>query len=309
MGREKMRSFPWGSGKGKAIFLLGFPKPFGQTLVIIEDRLPLMTPRYPFVPSWEPQTSICDILKVFPTVGVELERLGVPPAAVHDCITVGEVANHVGWNPYTLRSFLIPTADPHAPTDSRPSSQVDQRESCVAIVQALRADHVRLLGAYIGPIREQWEHWESKGYPPDYPQLGLLRDEFETLCAEISCHFLLEEEELFPYAIELHEACTAQVSAQDALKILENKSLTDDGEIIALVDLLEHLLSRFPEGYKTPSDAVSKRLKAENTQDIGRQLWANLMAFRESWMLHEAKETTGLFPRILELENHLLRKN
>ncbi|MFM7700702.1 MAG: hypothetical protein ACKO7V_07940, partial [Bacteroidota bacterium] len=103
--------------------------------------------------------------------------------------------------------------------------------------------------------------------------------------------------------------CSARVSAQDALKILENKSLTDDGEIIALVDLLEHLLSRFPEAYKTPSDAVSKRLKPENTQDTGRQLWSNLVAFRESWMLHEAKETTQLFPRILELENHLLRKN
>ena len=268
-----------------------------------------MTPRYPLVPPWEPQTSICDILKVFPTVGVELERLGVPPAAVHDCITVDEVANHVGWNPYTLLNFLIPTAIPHAPSESRPTSRVDLRESCIATVQTLRTDHVRLLGAYIGPIREQWEHWESSGYPPDYPQLSLLRDEFETLCAEISCHFLLEEEELFPYAIELHEACSAQVSTQDALKILENKSLTDDGEIIALVDLLEHLLSRFPEVYKTPSEAVSKSLKAGDTQNTGHHLWANLLAFRESWMLHEAKETTGLFPRILELENHLLRKN
>jgi hypothetical protein len=76
-----------------------------------------------------------------------------------------------------------------------------------------------------------------------------------------------------------------------------------------LADLLEHLLSRFPEGYKTPSDAAAKSLKAENTQDTGRHLWANLVAFHDSWLLHEAKETTQLFPRILELENHLLRKN
>ena len=268
-----------------------------------------MTPRYPFVPSWEPQTSICDILKVFPTVGIELERLGVPPDAVHDCVTVGEVANHVGWNPYTLLSFLIPTPDSQAPNESRPPAQVDQRDSCIEIIQSLRADHVRLLGAYIGPIREQWEHWESNGYPLEHPQLGHLRDELEILSAEISCHFLLEEEELFPYAIELYEACSAQVSAQDALKILENKSLTDDGEIIALVDLLEHLLSRFPEEYKTPSDAESKSLSPASAQDTGRQLWSNLVAFRESWMLHEAKETAELFPRILELENHLLRKN
>ncbi len=273
-----------------------------------------MSPRYPFVPSWKPQTSICDILKVFPTVGIELERLGLPPDAVHDCITVGEAANHVGWNTYTLLNFLIPIADSNVNPESKPSKQADQQESSIDLVYALRADHVRLLGAWIGPIREQWEAWESKGYPPDLPQLAILRDEFETLCAEISCHFLLEEEELFPYAIELHEACSAQVTTQEAFKILDDKSLTDDGEIIVLVDLLEHLLLRIPTEFKTSSDTNGVRLNQgdanqESALDIGRGLWGNLLAFRESWLRHEAKEAAELFPRILELENHLLRKN
>jgi hypothetical protein len=314
-----------------------------------------MTPRYPYVPSWEPQTSICDILKVFPTVGAELERLGIPPTAVHDCITVSQVASRVGWNPYTLLNFLIPPPNLVPSPKSESTDFGNHQDSCVGLLQILRAEHVRILGGYIHPIRELWSRWESEGFPPEFPLLSTQREEFEILCAEISCHFLLEEEELFPYVTELHRACSAQISQHVAFQILRNKSLTDDGEIIGLVDLFENLLSRFPEDFKPPSgDSVSGDTSSGDSssggsssgdsssgdsasgqniartrhisqnqptnhfsgntilnkdRDFGRNLWDMLLAFKESWIRHEACETEELFPRILELENHLLRKN
>jgi len=316
-------------------------------MVIITGSLVSMTPRFLFIPSWEPQTSICDILKVFPTVGAELGRLGVPATLVHNCITVDEVANYMGWNPYALLRFLIPLSN----ADSVPVSLLTIKGvkslSYVGLIQELRTEHIRLFGGYISPIRKQWGRWESEGYPSQLPILSTLKDKFETLCAEISCHFLLEEEVLFPYLMELHQACSAQISQQEAFKILENKSFPVDEEIIALVHLFEYLLSHFPSEFKASPDssfsnlnnaeASSKSAKnqevpdSENVSRIpamngnqprlinpflsakdlqhGRELWANLIAFRQSWMQHEAKETDELFPRILELENHLLRKN
>lgn len=320
-----------------------------------------MTPRYPFVPSWEPQTSICDILKVFPTVGIALERLGVSHAAVVDCLTVGELAQQVGWSPNTLLNFLIPSVKSTQKPKPKSPFQDEQEFNYAALVEDLKGDHVRLLGGYISPIRDQWSRWEKDGYPSRFPILRTLKNDFEILCAEISCHFLLEEEELFPYLMELHQACSTQVTAQEAIKILDNKSLTDDGEIIGLVDLFEHLLSRFPselKGSSISNDITSARnhtnpnglptqeetnthqknpkshpiipnqgFQGEYDQSTGepvnpydtrgqaknlpygQSLWSNLLAFNAVWMQHEAKETRELFPRILELENHLLRKN
>lgn len=304
-----------------------------------------MTPRYPYIPSWESQTSICDILKVFPTVGPELERLGIPPTAIHDCISVGEVARHVGWSPYALLNFLIPPSPPVPTPVSGSSISGNASISCTDIVEILKSDHVRILGGHISPIRDLWSRWEGEGYPSAFPLLPTLGEEFETFCAEISCHFLLEEEELFPYVIELQRACSAQVSHQEAIQILNGKSLTDDGEIIALVDLFEHLLSRFPQELKPlvdtsnrgdpldgnsfetesvseqrsdqsghtdfpkPIDQVPKLSLRKQDLYFGNNLWNSLLALKETWIRHEARETSELFPRILELENHLPRKN
>jgi hypothetical protein len=319
-----------------------------------------MTPRYPFVPSWAPQTSICDILKVFPTVGIGLERLGVPPAAVVDCITVGELAKQVGWSPHALLIFLIPSVNGNQ--NPEPTTHKEGHEfSYATLVENLKREHLRLLGGYISPIRDQWSRWDKDGYPTRFPILHTLKNDFEILCAEISCHFLLEEEELFPYLMELHQACSSRVTAQEAIRILDNKSLTDDGEIIGLVDLFEHLLSRFPselkgssysnditsacnhtnpnglptqeetnihqknpkshpiipnQGFQGESDLstgepVNPYDAPGYSNDLthGQSLWSNLLAFKEVWLQHEAFETSELFPRILELENHLLRKN
>ncbi|MEY3247680.1 MAG: hypothetical protein RIT39_1349, partial [Bacteroidota bacterium] len=78
---------------------------------------------------------------VLPTAGAELERLGVPVPAVIDCLTIEQVAQSIGWDPWALLGFLV-----NGQSISDENAHADSDAEISKLIGGLRADHALLLG-------------------------------------------------------------------------------------------------------------------------------------------------------------------
>ena len=294
-----------------------------------------MAPLLPFEAPLEPHSSICDLLRVFPTAGPELEKLGVPVEVVSDCCSVEEVARLIGWNSLALLGFLVPTggkrtglagmvpfdttASSAAPDTTASSATPDTTASSATpdlaasgsertdrdghgplLVEDLKEEHAVLLGRHIQPLRRLFEVLCQEVQDPVLKaHFEGLNEDFEALVAELSCHFLLEEEELFPYVSALFEAVEGKTTHQNALNLMEQKSLTDSGDVHAMLRMFQHLVHSFPDHLLHDKESMVPY----------RSLWEKLSSFHQAWAAHEDKEEHQLLPLVLGLENRILRKN
>jgi len=243
-----------------------------------------MSLRSPILPPWQPDTNICDLLMVLPTAGAELERLGVPPPTVTDCLTVEQVAQSIGWDSWALLSFLV-----NGQGVSDEKSQPVGNAEISSLIGSLRADHAHLLGNGLRHLRQSLE---------SDPLFEPVLDDFEILAAEIACHFLLEEEEWFPYLQILNEGLAGQRSLAFCMEAMQNHALTEDPDIQILFKMFQHML-----------DNVRILHEKDPKSNSIQQLFNDLQNFGRAWMEHEDREARELFPWIVELENQLLRLN
>ena len=238
----------------------------------------------PILPPWQPDTNICDLLMVLPTAGAELERLGVPTPAVIDCLTIEQVAQSIGWDSWALLGFLV---NGQSISDDRSHPGSDAEIS--SLIGSLRADHALLLGNGLRKLRQSLE---------SDPVFEPVLDDFEILAAEIACHFLLEEEEWFPYLQILNEGLAGKRSLAFCMEAMQNHALTEDPDIQELFKMFQHMM-----------DTVRSMQQEDPSSDSKQQLLKDLQDFGQSWMDHENREALELFPRIVDLENRLLRLN
>jgi hypothetical protein len=243
-----------------------------------------MSLRPPILPPWQPDTNICDLLMVLPTAGAELERLGVPTPAVIDCLTIEQVAQSIGWDSWALLGFLV---NGQSISDDRSHPGSDAEIS--SLIGSLRADHALLLGNGLRKLRQSLE---------SDPLFEPVLDDFEILAAEIACHFLLEEEEWFPYLQILNEGLAGKRSLAFCMEAMQNHALTEDPDIQELFKMFQHMM-----------DTVRSMQQEDPSSDSKQQLLKDLQDFGQSWMDHENREALELFPRIVDLENRLLRLN
>jgi len=243
-----------------------------------------MSLRPPILPPWQPDTNICDLLMVLPTAGAELERLGVPIPAVIDCLTIEQVAQSIGWDSWALLGFLV---NGQSISDDRSHPGSDAEIS--SLIGSLRADHALLLGNGLRKLRQSLE---------SDPLFEPVLDDFEILAAEIACHFLLEEEEWFPYLQILNEGLAGKRSLAFCMEAMQNHALTEDPDIQELFKMFQHMM-----------DTVRSMQQEDPSSDSKQQLLKDLQDFGQSWMDHENREALELFPRIVDLENRLLRLN
>ena len=243
-----------------------------------------MSLRPPILPPWQPDTNICDLLMVLPTAGAELERLGVPTPAVIDCLTIEQVAQSIGWDSWALLGFLV---NGQSISDDRSHPGSDAEIS--SLIGSLRADHALLLGNGLRKLRQSLE--SDLLFEP-------VLDDFEILAAEIACHFLLEEEEWFPYLQILNEGLAGKRSLAFCMEAMQNHALTEDPDIQELFKMFQHMM-----------DTVRSMHQEDPSSDSKQQLLKYLQEFGQSWMDHENREALELFPRIVDLENRLLRLN
>jgi len=243
-----------------------------------------MSLRPPILPPWQPDTNICDLLMVLPTAGAELERLGVPTPAVIDCLTIEQVAQSIGWDSWALLGFLV---NGQSISDDRSHPGSDAEIS--SLIGSLRADHALLLGNGLRKLRQSLE---------SDPLFEPVLDDFEILAAEIACHFLLEEEEWFPYLQILNEGLAGKRSLAFCMEAMQNHALTEDPDIQELFKMFQHMM-----------DTVRSMQQEDPSSDSKQQLLKDLQDFGQSWMDHENREARELFPRIVDLENRLLRLN
>ena len=243
-----------------------------------------MSLRPPILPPWQPDTNICDLLMVLPTAGAELERLGVPTPAVIDCLTIEQVAQSIGWDSWALLGFLV-----NGQSISDENAHADSDAEISKLIGGLRADHALLLGNGLRQLRQSLE---------SDPLFEPILDDFEILAAEIACHFLLEEEEWFPYLQILNEGIAGRRSHAVCLEAMQNHALTEDPDIQDLFKMFQHMMDSAQSIYQEDPSSESKQ-----------QLLKDLQAFGQSWMDHENREAQELFPKIVDLENRLLRLN
>lgn len=243
-----------------------------------------MSLRPPILPPWRPDTNICDLLMVLPTAGAELERLGVPVPAVIDCLTIEQVAQSIGWDPWALLGFLV-----NGQSISDENAHADRDAEISKLIGGLRADHALLLGNGLRQLRQSLE---------SDPVFETILDDFEILAAEIACHFLLEEEEWFPYLQILNEGIAGRRSHAVCLEAMQNHALTEDPDIQDLFKMFQHMM-----------DTVRRMHQEDPASDSKQRLLNELQAFGQSWMEHENREARELFPKIVDLENRLLRLN
>ena len=243
-----------------------------------------MSLRPPILPPWQPDTNICDLLMVLPTAGAELERLGVPTPAVIDCLTIEQVAQSIGWDSWALLGFLV---NGQSISDDRSHPGSDAEIS--SLIGSLRADHALLLGNGLRKLRQSLE---------SDPLFEPVLDDFEILAAEIACHFLLEEEEWFPYLQILNEGLAGKRSLAFCMEAMQNHALTEDPDIQELFKMFQHMM-----------DTVRSMQQEDPSSDSKQQLLKDLQDFGQSWMEHENREARELFPKIVDLENRLLRLN
>ena len=221
---------------------------------------------------------------VLPTAGAELERLGVPTPAVIDCLTIEQVAQSIGWDSWALLGFLV---NGQSISDDRSHPGSDAEIS--SLIGSLRADHALLLGNGLRKLRQSLE---------SDPLFEPVLDDFEILAAEIACHFLLEEEEWFPYLQILNEGLAGKRSLAFCMEAMQNHALTEDPDIQELFKMFQHMM-----------DTVRSMQQEDPSSDSKQQLLKDLQDFGQSWMDHENREALELFPRIVDLENRLLRLN
>ena len=243
-----------------------------------------MSARTPTLPYWRPESNICDLLMVLPTAGAELERLGVPPPAVTDCLTVEQVAQSIGWDPVMLLNFLV-----NGESGTRENAQTGMDADIPRLIDSLRADHAHLLGQGIRELRQLLD---------SDPSFEALADDFQLLAAEIACHFLLEEEEWFPYLQLLNRGVAGELSHTLCLEAMQNHALTDDLEVDVLFEMFQHMLNK-----------ARGLFQEDPSSDSKSRLVNDLQTFGQAWMAHEDREAQELFPRIVSLENQLLRLN
>jgi hypothetical protein len=243
-----------------------------------------MSLRPPILPPWHPDTNICDLLMVLPTAGAELERLGVPTPAVIDCLTIEQVAQSIGWDSWALLGFLVNGLS-ISDNGTRPGSDAE----ISSLIGSLRADHALLLGNGLRQLRQSLE---------SDPLFETILDDFEILAAEIACHFLLEEEEWFPYLQILNEGLAGKRSLAFCMEAMQNHALTEDPDIQDLFKMFQHMM-----------DSAQSIYQEDPSSDSKQQLLKDLQAFGQSWMDHENREAQELFPKIVDLENRLLRLN
>jgi hypothetical protein len=168
------------------------------------------------------------------------------------------------------------------------------------LVEDLKEEHAVLLGRHIQPLRRLFEVLCQEVQDPVLKaHFEGLNEDFEALVAELSCHFLLEEEELFPYVSALFEAVEGKTTHQNALNLMEQKSLTDSGDVHAMLRMFQHLLHSFPDHLLHDKESMVPY----------RSLWEKLSSFHQAWAAHEDKEEHQLLPLVLGLENRILRKN
>ena len=221
---------------------------------------------------------------VLPTAGAELERLGVPVPAVIDCLTIEQVAQSIGWDPWALLGFLV-----NGQSISDENAHADRDAEISKLIGGLRADHALLLGNGLRQLRQSLE---------SDPIFETILDDFEILAAEIACHFLLEEEEWFPYLQILNEGIAGRRSHAVCLEAMQNHALTEDPDIQDLFKMFQHMM-----------DTVRRMHQEDPASDSKQRLLNELQAFGQSWMEHENREARELFPKIVDLENRLLRLN
>lgn len=221
---------------------------------------------------------------VLPTAGAELERLGVPVPAVIDCLTIEQVAQSIGWDPWALLGFLV-----NGQSISDENAHADRDAEISKLIGGLRADHALLLGNGLRQLRQSLE---------SDPVFETILDDFEILAAEIACHFLLEEEEWFPYLQILNEGIAGRRSHAVCLEAMQNHALTEDPDIQDLFKMFQHMM-----------DTVRRMHQEDPASDSKQRLLNELQAFGQSWMEHENREARELFPKIVDLENRLLRLN
>ena len=221
---------------------------------------------------------------VLPTAGAELERLGVPVPAVIDCLTIEQVAQSIGWDPWALLGFLV-----NGQSISDENAHADRDAEISKLIGGLRADHALLLGNGLRQLRQSLE---------SDPLFETILDDFEILAAEIACHFLLEEEEWFPYLQILNEGIAGRRSHAVCLEAMQNHALTEDPDIQDLFKMFQHMM-----------DTVRRMHQEDPASDSKQRLLNELQAFGQSWMEHENREARELFPKIVDLENRLLRLN
>jgi hypothetical protein len=221
---------------------------------------------------------------VLPTAGAELERLGVPPPAVTDCLTVEQVAQSIGWEPMMLLNFLV-----NGESGSWEAAQTGMDADIPRLINSLRADHAHLLGQGVRDLRHSLD---------SDPAFEIFADDFQLLAAEIACHFLLEEEEWFPYLQLLNRGVAGELSHTLCLEAMQNHALTDDLEVDVLFEVFQHMLNK-----------ARILLQEDPSSESKSRLVNDLQAFGQVWMAHEDREAQELFPRIVELENQLLRLN
>jgi hypothetical protein len=158
-----------------------------------------------------------------------------------------------------------------------------------SLIGSLRADHALLLGNGLRQLRQSLE---------SDPLFEPVLDDFEILAAEIACHFLLEEEEWFPYLQILNEGLAGKRSLAFCMEAMQNHALTEDPDIQELFKMFQHMM-----------DTVRSMQQEDPSSDSKQQLLKDLQDFGQSWMDHENREALELFPRIVDLENRLLRLN
>ncbi|MFM9061039.1 MAG: hypothetical protein ACKOQP_05170 [Bacteroidota bacterium] len=243
-----------------------------------------MSARTPTLPSWRPESNICDLLMVLPTAGAELERLGVPLPAVTDCLTVEQVAQSIGWDPFALLNFLV-----KGKSGSLEAVHPGMDIEIPRLIESLRADHADLLGQGVRQIRQILESESC------FEDLG---DDFQVLAAEIACHFLLEEEEWFPYLQVLNRGIAGELSHTACLEAMQNHALTEDLEVDVLFQMFQHMMNK-----------ARILLQEDPSSESKGRLVNEMQAFGRAWMAHEDREAQELFPRIVALENRLLSLN
>jgi hypothetical protein len=79
---------------------------------------------------------------------------------------------------------------------------------------------------------------------------------------------------------------------------MQNHALTEDPDIQDLFKMFQHMM-----------DTVRRMHQEDPASDSKQRLLNELQAFGQSWMEHENREARELFPKIVDLENRLLRLN
>jgi len=116
-----------------------------------------------------------------------------------------------------------------------------------------------------------------------FPELLVIRDEVERLCAELRSHFRQEERVVFPALLELGEGRAGVVPAaiQDPLALLQDEHASAAG-------LLERI-HRLTEGFQPPPAARA----------VQRKLYQSFAVLADSLERHIYLENQVLFKRVL----------